>query len=190
MTQSILASISCFLSQSRRRIFGAFFVGLLIQGVAHGNSVCKNPGEHEPTAVALGPVALEGDAGCPVFRAGSRRTCAMSYQQALNYCATRGGLPTIKQLALAFNPHNVFDEKPRTSVENVRRISPVNEPSFYYVERGSYVPPSDDILQRWFWSSSVSAFGLQLSYIFDAYSSLLIPGDTGTVYSSVRCLER
>ena len=61
MTQSIRKSSARFLSQIRRPIFGAFLIGLLIQDVAHAQSVWKTPREQEPTAVALGPVLLEGD---------------------------------------------------------------------------------------------------------------------------------
>jgi len=113
----------------------------------------------------------------------------VSYRQALNYCATRGGLPTIRQLALALNSREVFDEKPRIPGENVRRISLRNEPSFYYIEGGSYVRPSDEQLLGWFWSSSLSVFGSQIGYVFHGLNSQLIVADRSTVYGSVRCLE-
>jgi hypothetical protein len=90
--------------------------------------------------VTLGPIVRNTD--------GSVRR--MTQREAVSYCATRGGLPTAKQLALALNARGVS----YTAREGFDERSPKNEPAFYYNDR-LYERPTGDEGREFFWSSSI-----------------------------------
>jgi hypothetical protein len=119
----------------------------------------------------LGPIARNAD--------GSVRT--MTQRDAISYCSTRGGLPNIKQLALALNPNGVSD----TRRDEYSKVAPQNEPQFYYFD-GSYNRPSGDDGLFFFWSSSLYAGTLSSAYGFDGTKGYIGVSSRGTS-NAVRC---
>ena len=127
-----------------------------------------------PGGVTLGPIVRNPD--------GSVKH--MSHEQAVRYCATRGGLPTAKQLAMALSPEGVS----ATERKGFYKVSIRNQPAFYY-NSDSYKRPSGDEGSVWFWSSSVYSDNDNGAYVFGGGN-----GSIENVYrghkGAVRCLGR
>lgn len=66
-----------------------------------------------------------------------------------NICLGRGGLPTIKELALAYNPQGVSE----VPLEGYELIAPYGEPAFYY-KQDTYKRPAGEEQGYWYWSKS------------------------------------
>ncbi len=123
--------------------------------------------------VTLGPIVRNTDGS--VLR--------MTQNKAARYCATRGGLPTAKQLALALNAKGVSD----IAREGFYEVAPKNETPFYY-NYGSYERPTGDEGSEWFWSSSLLPSYDDGAYVFHGSSGVI--GDARYDNNAVRCAGR
>lgn len=157
-------------------LVGVLAVGTLSMSIARaGDPVCGTLAECqslkaqvEARIAELTPAPVLG----PIVRNTDGSVRRMTQSEAVSYCATRGGLPTAKQLALALNARGVSD----TAREGFYRVAPKNETPFYY-NYGAYERPTGDEGSEWFWSSSlrpnydVSAFAFfgYGGYIDDYY---------------------
>ncbi len=124
--------------------------------------------------VSLGPIARKSD--------GWLRRKPHAY--ATRYCATRGGLPTAKQLALALNPKGVSDI-PR---EGFYEVAPTGEPVFYY-NYGTYEPPTSYEGHAMLWSSSIPSNVGGAAFVFDG-SHGYIYEHTTFAHRAIRCVGR
>ena len=108
----------------------------------------------------------------------------MNHSEAISYCATRGGLPTAKQLALALNAKGVS----ATAREGFYKVAPKNEPAFYY-NYGAYERPTGDEGSEWFWSSSLRPNYGDNAFVFYGYDGNIGFGNRSYNYA-VRCAGR
>jgi hypothetical protein len=114
----------------------------------------------QPAGAALGPVLRDPPGTIRYGRDTSGQVTLLPYfdsamQGAKSACVGRGGLPTIKQLALEYNPAGVSD----TPRDGYARIQPNGEEAFYYDSKTYQQPPwnipADDERGFWYWSSSI-----------------------------------
>ena len=104
----------------------------LMEGCTQSQQACGNSG------VSLGAIARD-DRG---------HILRMNRAQAVAYCASRGGLPTAKQFALARNSIGVSDAE----LSGFQQVS-FREESFYY-NRANYQQPFDQEWNEWYWTTS------------------------------------
>jgi hypothetical protein len=119
----------------------------------------------------LGPIARNADGS----------VSQMSHREAVSYCSTRGGLPTIKQLALLMNPNGVSD----TRRDEYSKVAPQSEPQFFYTE-ASYLRPPGDEGRVFVWSKSYYQGTLSSVFGFDGNNGSIGVTSRGSSHA-VRC---
>lgn len=108
----------------------------------------------------------------------------MTQNEAVSYCATRGGLPTAKQLALALNAKGVSD----TARDGFYQVAPKNETPFYY-KNYAYERPTGDEGREWFWSSSLHPYDADFAFVFYGGNGSF-GSDGRNNFNAVRCAGR
>jgi hypothetical protein len=126
-------------------------------------------------------VAAHADDLGPIARNTDGSVSRMTHREATSYCATRGGLPSIKQLASLLNPNGVSD----TPRDEYSRVAPQNETQFYYND-GSYNRPPGDEGLFFFWSKSMYPGTLSSVFGFDGTKGTIGVTSRGTPHA-VRC---
>ncbi len=180
-------------TKSALALFGALTVSALSIGLARADDSCADQAA-EIAALKQRVAAIDrrfdqvrpnmpgGVTLGPIVRNANGSVKRMTYKQAVSYCATRGGLPTSRQLAMALNPSGISDRER----EGFPKVSPKNEPDFYY-NYGSYERPAGDEGSEWFWSSSVNSDGY--SFVFNGFYGF-IDYAYRINYVAVRCAGR
>ncbi len=126
-------------------------------------------------------MSAQADELGPIARNADGSVSRMTQREAVSYCSTRGGLPTIKQLALLMNPNGVSD----TRRDEYSKVAPQSEPQFYYTDASYIRPPGDEGL-FFFWSSSLYAGSLSSAFGFDGNKGFIGVSSRGT-QNAVRC---
>ncbi len=109
----------------------------------------------------------------------------MYYAGSLRYCETRGGIPSIKEIAMALNPNGVSDTKP--PLPGFKEIKPRYEPSFWYNYRTYHVPSPDlNNSNVGIWSSTSSSDGGYGAYFIFENGKIIFNYTNAGIYS-VRC---
>jgi len=113
----------------------------------------------------------------------------MTHPQAEAYCAEQGmRLPTLRELALAYNPNGVLRKEPSGV-----RLEPFYTESrhfdFFY-DPSSYQRGKGDSAFEWYWSSTLYSGNSQHAYFFDAaYGEIRETNRHAKGSCAVRCIQ-
>ena len=119
------------------------------------------------------PQSVTAHAGSPVVqlsdaaRTPEGKIVRMTHPEAQAYCRAQGlRLPSIQELARAFNPNGVMTKQP--AGVSLQAVQDGHGRFEFYYDPNSYQRGSGELVFEWYWSATRYHHGIDHAYFFDA----------------------